>query len=68
MKNQATVSKTDFCRIYLGAFSCGLTVAWLTEAFLSGRGPVSKYLAPFAIAGLLASSIMTIRKSRTKQD
>jgi len=51
----------------LSAFATGIAVAWLVEAQTAGRGPISKYLAPFAIGAILVSSILSIAQAIKRQ-
>jgi hypothetical protein len=36
--------------VFLSGFAVGVALAWLVEALTTGRGVVSTYLAPLAIA------------------
>jgi hypothetical protein len=46
------------------AVSAVLSVAWLVEAFMVGRGFISTYLAPFAIVGNLAGMLLMRRGAK----
>jgi hypothetical protein len=46
------------------AVSAVLSVAWLVEAFMVGRGFISSYLAPFAIVGNLAGMLLMRRGAK----
>jgi len=46
------------------ALSAVLSVAWLVEAFMVGRGFISSYLAPFAIVGNLAGMLLMQRGAK----
>jgi hypothetical protein len=45
------------------ALAAAISVAWFVEAFVVGRGFISRYLAPFGIVGNLVGAFM-IRKLR----
>ena len=53
-ETEAVVSRRSL-GLTIWALSAMVTVAWLVEAFTEGRGFMSTYLAPFAIAGNLVS-------------
>jgi hypothetical protein len=38
----------------------GIAISWLFESVMVGRGPVSAYLAPIAIGGILASAMISV--------
>lgn len=57
--------KENFPLVLL-AFSTGLVVAWIIEAFVDEPGVISKYVAPFAILGLLVSTFLTWRQQSQK--
>jgi len=46
------------------AASALLAVAWLLEAFTRGRGFISTYLAPFAIAGTMFAAYQLSKDDR----
>jgi apolipoprotein N-acyltransferase len=41
----------------------GIAISWLFESIMVGKGPISTYLAPVAIAGILLSSIFSVSLS-----
>ncbi len=49
--------------IWVWGLSAGLSVAWYIESVTCGRCFISKYIAPFAIAGLFLAMYL-MRKSR----
>ena len=48
--------------VMIWAGSALLAVAWLWEAFTRGRGFISTYLAPFAIAGNMFAAYQLWKK------
>ena len=45
-------------RMLIYAVAVLITIAWIIESFTVGRGFVSAYLAPIAIAGLLVVAFL----------
>ena len=57
--------KRNFALV-LWAFSAGLIVAWLLEAWIQGLGVISRYAAPFALAINIIASFLMFRQKASR--
>ena len=46
--------------VLLSGIFFGIAIAWLFESIMVGRGPISAYLAPVAIVGMMVSSMIIV--------
>jgi len=44
--------------VFLGGLGVGFAISWFLEAVLAGRGVVSTYHAPIAVAAIVASAYL----------
>jgi hypothetical protein len=50
--------------VWLNVIGGIMAVAWLYEAVTSGRGPISKFVAPFSIVFLLTAAFLRSRAEK----